>query len=189
MVGVIAGIVLAAGASSRMGRPKALLRIGDRTFVAAILAALQPSLCEIVVVIRPGQTELLSEIARNGPARAIENPDPDGGQLSSLIVGLDAIDRPTVDAALVTLVDVPRVSAEAVRTLAARARESSAPPLRAVHGGGHGPPVIFKRAVFEALRQADPSRGAKDVVRAFPVEDVEVGEPGVTEDVDTPEDY
>jgi molybdenum cofactor cytidylyltransferase len=86
-------------------------------------------------------------------------------------------------------VDVPRVSAAAVRTLATRASESSAPILRAVHGGQHGHPVIFKRAVFEALHQADPSRGARDVLRAFPVEDVEVGDAGVTEDVDTPEDY
>jgi molybdenum cofactor cytidylyltransferase len=66
---------------------------------------------------------------------------------------------------------------------------SSAPIVRAVHGGRHGHPVIFKRRVFDALRAADPSVGAKEVVRSAGIEDVEVDDPGVLTDVDTPGDY
>jgi CTP:molybdopterin cytidylyltransferase MocA len=121
--------------------------------------------------------------------RTVLNPRADEGQLSSLIAGLDAIARPGVDAVLVTLVDVPLIGPDAVRLLLARAAASTAPVLRAVHDGRHGHPVIFKRELFDALRRADPAAGAKAVVRAVEVEDVETGDPGVVEDVDTPEDY
>jgi molybdenum cofactor cytidylyltransferase len=70
-----------------------------------------------------------------------------------------------------------------------RAERSPAPILRAVHQGRHGHPVLFKRAVFEALRRADPSRGAKAVMQSEEVEDVDVADAGVAEDVDTPADY
>ncbi len=67
--------------------------------------------------------------------------------------------------------------------------QSNAPVLRAVHLGRHGHPVVFKRAIFDALRHADPAVGAKAVLHAAAVEDVEVDDPGVVDDVDTPDDY
>ena len=183
-------IVLAAGASSRMGRPKALLPAGDRSFIGRILASLRDGgILEAVVIVRPGQDEVAAEVESSGFGRALPNPRADEGQLSSLITGLDAIDRPGVDAVLVTLVDVPLIEAASVRLLLARAAVSVAPMLRAVYQGRHGHPVIFRRPLFDALRHADPAAGAKAVVRAVAVEDVETGDPGVVEDVDTPEDY
>jgi CTP:molybdopterin cytidylyltransferase MocA len=187
---VIPAILMAAGASLRMGRPKALLRVGDRSFVRHILETLQRGgIHEAVVVVRPGQDAVIAEVAASGFGRAVLNPLADQGQLSSLIAGLDAIEGPGVDAALVTLVDVPLVAASTIRLLLARAAASAAPILRAVHQGRHGHPVIFKRQVFDALRRADPAAGAKAVVRASLVEDVEVDDPGVTQDIDTPADY
>jgi CTP:molybdopterin cytidylyltransferase MocA len=119
----------------------------------------------------------------------VVNPEPSRGQLSSLIAGLDAIDRPENGGAIVLLVDMPLVSASAIRRVIAAAQSSSAPIVRAVHAGRHGHPVVFKRETFEALRRADPAVGAKAVVHAMQVEDVEIAERGVVEDVDTPEDY
>lgn len=187
---MIPAIVLAAGASSRMGRPKALLRAGDRTFVRAILETLRAGgVPDAVVVIRSGNPEVMAEIEASGFGRHVVNPRPDEGQLSSLLIGLDAVDRDGVEGVLVTLVDVPLIGADAVRTLIARARASDAPVLRAVHEGRHGHPVLFKKRVFDALRRADPAIGAKAVIREWPPEDVEVPEPGVVEDIDTPADY
>lgn len=183
-------IVLAAGTSTRMGRPKALLDGGGRTFIRRILDTLRDAgLPDAVVVVRPGQDAVVAEVARSGFGRAVVNPAADEGQLSSLLAGLNAVDAPGVDAALVTLVDVPLITAAAVRTLLSRGSVSAAPVLRAVHRGQHGHPVIFRRQMFDRLRAADPATGAKAVVRAAGVEDVEVDDPGVVEDIDTPEDY
>ena len=172
-----------------MGRSKALLAAGDRTFVRRILDALAAGgVADRLVVVRGDDDALIAEVAAAG-ARAIPNPRAHEGQLSSLLAGLAAADAPGVDAVLVTLVDVPMIGASAVRDLLARAAISPSPIVRAVHGGRHGHPVIFKRATFDALRRADPSVGAKAVVRAFGVDDVEVGDAGAVEDVDTPADY
>jgi CTP:molybdopterin cytidylyltransferase MocA len=184
-------IVLAAGRSSRFGRPKALAAIGGTTFITQILRTLADAgVSEIVVVTRPADAAMEQEVAASGHvARIVVNPEPSRGQLSSLIAGLDAIDRPENGGAIVLLVDMPLVSASAIRRVIAAAQSSSAPIVRAVHAGRHGHPVVFKRETFEALRRADPAVGAKAVVHAMQVEDVEIADRGVVEDVDTPEDY
>jgi molybdenum cofactor cytidylyltransferase len=183
-------IVLAAGGSTRMGRPKALLLAGEHTFVRTILDTLRDAgIGDAVVVVRAGDEAVIAEVAASGFGRTVVNPRPEAGQLSSLITGLDAIDGPGIDGVLVTLVDVPWITAATVRTLLGRATASGAAVLRAVHQGRHGHPVIFKRRLFDALRHADPSAGAKAVLRANRIEDVEVPDPGVAEDIDTPEDY
>ena len=187
---MIPAIVLAAGASTRMGRPKALLDAGGKTFIRRILDTLSDAgVSRVAVVIRPADPAVTAEVVASGFAQPVVNPQPDQGQLSSLLAGLTAIDEPGVDAALVTLVDVPLITSATVSTLIVRAALSSASILRAVHDGRHGHPVVFKRRVFDALRSADLSAGAKAVMRAYGVEDVEVPDPGIARDVDTPEDY
>src|SRR4051812_28614451 len=102
---MIAAIVLAAGASRRMGTPKALLDAGGQTFIRRVLHAIRDGgVADAVVVVRPGAGEVVAEVRASGFARTIENPDPDRGQLSSLLVGLDAVDRPGVTGVLMTLV-------------------------------------------------------------------------------------
>ena len=187
---MIPAIVLAAGASTRMGRAKALLPIGGGTFVRRILETLREGgVAETVVVVRGGADAIAAEIAAAGFGRVVINPRADDGQLTSLLTGLDAFDTEDVAGVLVTLVDVPLVSPATIRTLCGRATASPATVVRAVHKGRHGHPVIFKRALFDALRQADPAVGAKAVVRGAATEDVEVDDPGVVEDIDTPDDY
>lgn len=186
---MIPGIVLAAGASSRMGCPKALLGAHGRSFVAAVIQTLRAAgVAPVIGVIRPGAGDVADEIERAG-ARPIVNPFADEGQLSSLLAGLDAVDDPAASAVLVTLVDAPAIRTDTVASLLARLSRSDAPILRAAYRGRHGHPVVFRRGVFDALRQADPSMGAKAVLRAHRVEDVEVDDPGVVDDIDTPEDY
>ena len=172
-----------------MGRPKALLPIGGETFIRHIVQTLRNGgVTRIAVVVRPDADEISREAAAAG-AEVVVNPDPNRGQLSSLQAALDVLDGPDVDGIVVTLVDVPLVREATIAALVARARTSDSLILRPAYRGRHGHPVIFKRAVFDALRQADPAAGAKAVVRAHPPEDVEVDDPGATEDVDTPDDY
>jgi len=177
-----------------MGKPKALLPHADgvTTFVAhAIRTARAAGVENILVVARPDDRALMGEVTREDAAVVI-NAEPERGQLSSLLAGLDeAVRRFDADAVIVMPVDVPMVTPEGVRRLLDRAASVTAPIVRASAGGRHGHPVIFKRGVFAELRDASPSVGAKAVVHRDParVLDVDVGDPGVALDVDTPDDY
>ena len=193
----VPAVVLAGGRSSRMGRPKALLPAGGETFVGRIVRTLRAAGAGRVLVVAPAgdlAARIASALARHRPPPpVVANPDPARGQLSSLLVGLEAVDRPGVEAVLVTLVDVPLVTAATVRALLDRHRRTGAPIVRPARpdGPGHGHPVIFGRALFAALRRADPASGAKPVVRAHEAEaeDVVVADPGAFTDIDTPDDY
>jgi molybdenum cofactor cytidylyltransferase len=96
-----------------------------------------------------------------------------------------------VSAVLVTLIDVPLVTAGTVRALLAAHRAHNAAIVRPVSKGRHGHPVIFGRALFDELRRADPAQGAKPVVRAHAAEMIEVPvqDEGAFTDIDTREDY
>lgn len=191
---VIPAVVLAAGRSARMGRPKALLAAGPSdTFLTRILRTFRDAGAEdIVVVVGANADGIVESVARQGlTPRFVLNPNFESGQLSSLLAGIGAIDRPGVSAMLLTLVDVPLVSASTVRAVLERYRHTRAPIVRPVHGSRHGHPVLVDRRLFEAVRRADPSEGVKPVVRAHVSAegDVEVDDEGAFVDIDTPDDY
>jgi molybdenum cofactor cytidylyltransferase len=121
----------------------------------------------------------------------VENADYESGQLSSLLAGLRVVDRPGVVAALVTLVDVPFVSAATVRAVLERYHQTHAPIVRPTLNGRHGHPMLVDRGLFDKLRHSDPDEGAKPVVRAYvtPAGEVEVDDEGAFADIDTPEEY
>lgn len=124
-------------------------------------------------------------------ARVIEHPGWEQGQLSSLLAGLKAIDDALLEAALVTLVDVPLVRPSTVAEVIAVWRRTRAPIVRPADGQRHGHPVMFDRSIFADLRAADPNTGAKAVfaIHRDRIVNVEVNDAGAFEDVDTPEDY
>ena len=123
--------------------------------------------------------------------RFVWNPEYESGQLSSLMKGLNAVDRPGVTAVLVTLVDVPLVTAGTVRAVLERYRETHAPIVRPVRGSEHGHPIVIDRSLFDEIRRADPAAGAKPVVRAHSstAGDVEVDDEGAFIDIDTSAEY
>ena len=190
---MIPGIILAAGASTRMGRSKPLLTLPNgSTFVEALTTTLvDGGVADVLIVGRPGDQPLRDAVERLPRARFAENARADEGQLSSVIAGLNAADRPGVTGVLVTPVDLPLIAAHTVRILLASFSAAHVPIARTSHGGRHGHPVIFGRRVFDELRHADPTVGAKSVLRAHQasVLDVEVDDAGVLRDIDTPEDY
>ena len=194
----VPGVVLAGGRSSRMGRPKALLPVDGRdTFVSRLVRTLRAAgVAEVVVVAAAdGPVDAIrAALAGVQPApRIARNPDASRGQLSSLLTALEAVDRPGVDAVLMTLVDVPLVGVSTVRALLAAYARSRAPIVRPVREAddAHGHPVVFDRSVFDALRAADPRTGAKPVVRAraAEIENVPMDDRGAFLDIDTPADY
>lgn len=192
MSDVIAGIILAAGASSRMGRPKALLPIGHDTFVTRLARTLARAGAHPVIVVAGATADAVRAAlaAADVAVMLVVNPAPERGQLSSLHTALAALDD-TVEAALVCLVDAPLVTADTVGRVMAAFRQTRAPVVRPASGQQRGHPVLFARALFGELRDADPAIGAKAVVRAHAAEsvDVEVDDPGAFVDIDTPADY
>ena len=198
---MVPGLILSAGRSARMGRPKALLPCGPGgdSFLGTVVATLVAGgLTDLIVVGRPHDGPLEAELARVRAASAVgirlryaENPGADAGQLSSILAGLRLADRPGVRGLLWIPVDMPLVAPGTVARLLEVFHASSAPIVRPAYRGAHGHPVIVARALFDELRRADPSAGARAVVHAHAgsIADVEVDDPGVVVDVDTPEDY
>ena len=190
---MVVGIILAAGASSRMGRAKALLPIGDDTFVTRVCRTLLEAGVDDLVVVAGAEHDSVGEaLSRAGlPARVVENPRREEGQLSSVLAGLAVADRPGVDAVLVHLVDAPLVHPRTARAVLDAFLRTHAPIVRPSVRGRHGHPVLFARRVFDDLRRADPAVGARAVVcaRAADICDVQIDDDGALQDVDTPEDY
>jgi CTP:molybdopterin cytidylyltransferase MocA len=190
----VPGIVLAAGRSARMGRPKAALRLGPDgpTFAAAAVAALRGGGIDRVVVVAGAHPEAVRDaLAGVQGVELVVHPDWTSGQLSSLLAGLAVVDGPSVDAVAVTLVDVPLVRPATVAALVAAWRRSRAAVVRPAIGDRHGHPVILDRSTFAALRAAPLEVGAKAVIAAHraAVLDLPVDDPGALRDVDTPGDY
>ena len=195
---MIPAIVLAAGKSSRMGRTKALLPIGftGDTFLTRIIRVLREGGIDALVVVIGGDAAAVRASLPQGDAsiEAVDNPHYEQGQLSSLLAGLEAVERRhgRVDAVMVTLVDLPLISASTVQAvLDAFHAAPRAPLVRPRRGTRHGHPAIFNQSIFGELRRADPSTGAKPVVHAHAAEEVnvEVDDDGAFIDIDTPEDY
>jgi molybdenum cofactor cytidylyltransferase len=192
---MIPAVILAAGASTRMGRPKALLPIGrdKETFVGRLLRTFsEAGVDDLVVVVGASATAVSEAIARMPVfARVVENRGFERGQLSSLVAALDVVDRPGVQAVMAMPVDMPLVGAATVRAVAAAYRRHRPLVARPVLGGRHGHPVIFDRALFVELRGADFAVGARAVIAAHlcDVLDVPVTDSGSLHDIDTPEEY
>jgi molybdenum cofactor cytidylyltransferase len=191
---VIRALLLAAGASSRMGRPKAALPLGHHgTVLAAGVDALIGGGFPDVTIVSGAHPEAVraASALRADRIHIVEHRGWQHGQLSSLLAGLDAIWSPELEAVAVLLVDVPLVHPETIRTVVDAWRTAHAPIVRPVCGDRHGHPVVFDAAVFEALRRADPEVGAKAVFAAHRerVLDVPVDDPWACDDLDTPEDY
>lgn len=189
---MVVGVILAAGASSRMGRRKPFLPIGGDTFLTRVCRTLlEAGTDDLVVVAGPEHAAVADAVRAAGlRARVVENARRDEGQLSSLLVGLAVADRPGVDAILVHLVDAPLVRPETVHAVLEAFRRTQAPIVRPEVGGRHGHPVLFSRRVFDDLRRADPAVGAKAVVHAHAAEvcSVPVDDEGAWRDFDTPDD-
>jgi molybdenum cofactor cytidylyltransferase len=190
---VTPGVILAAGRASRFGRSKALLPVepGGPPFVVRLINVFQAAgIGDVLVVGRPDDAPL-REVVTTARARFIVNADADRGQLSSLLAALDVIDGRTVRGVIVMPVDIPLIQASTIAAVRDAFVRGTLPIARAAHGGRHGHPVIFGSALFDELRRADLNAGAKAVVHAHASEilNVDVDDPAVLRDVDTPADY
>ncbi|HET6638149.1 MAG TPA: nucleotidyltransferase family protein [Gemmatimonadota bacterium] len=188
----VAGIVLAAGRSSRMGEPKALLEVDGRTFLERAIDVLADGGCsDLTVVLGPGESgRRAGEIARRKRAVTVENPRADAEQVDSLRIGLESLPE-DAEAAIVLPVDHPLAEARTVRELVRGFRASGLPIVRPVYDDRPGHPVLFARGLWNEFSEPDLDEGAREVVHRHAAEilDVAIADRGVSVDIDTPEDY
>jgi molybdenum cofactor cytidylyltransferase len=166
---------------------------GGETFVTRIVRSfLESGVDDVVVVLGHEADAVAAKLIESGvAARFVINEAYATGQLSSVLRGLNAIDRPGVRAMLLTLVDVPLVSPATIRAVIDRYKATHAPIVRPIRGDEHGHPVLIDRSLFGLLRAADPTAGAKPVVRdhVSAAGDVAVDDDGAFFDIDTPAAY
>ena len=189
---MIAAVVLAAGESSRMGRPKALLPIDSQTFIEKIVAALRRSQAARVIVVLGHDAEAMRARIERLPVEILINPNYKAGQLSSLQAAVRRLQTDEAcDGMLVHLVDHPYIDPVLVDELIRRFYESKKLIVVPCCEGRRGHPVIFSRRLFAELLDAPLDQGAKTVVHAHRDEtlEVETDQEGITVDIDTPELY
>ncbi len=186
----VAAVVLAAGRSTRMGtRNKLVAQVEGKPVVRHVVEALLASRARPILVVTGHDHERVEAALAHLPVTFVHNPDHAAGMATSLRAGVAALPA-ECDGVLVCLGDMPRLSAPVVDALIeAFHPEDGRSIVVPVRGGRRGHPVLFARAFFPELLALEGDVGARSVIAAHPeaVVEVEVEEPGILVDVDTPE--
>jgi len=189
---MIAAVVLSAGESSRMGRPKALLPIDGQSFIEKIVGALKQSGIARIVVVLGFNADGMRRQVEHLPVEIVVNPDYKQGQLSSLQAAIRHLQSTgNCDGMLVHLVDHPYIDSRMVRSMIDSFGDSDKLIVVPCHQGKRGHPVIFSNQLFQELLDAPQDQGAKAVVNAHRDRTLEIDtdDAGITVDIDTPELY
>jgi molybdenum cofactor cytidylyltransferase len=198
----LCAVILAAGESSRMGTEKALLpwppaadaqAARGETFLSAAIRALSPWNDMVIVVVGNNEAKLAPVVYASG-GDVVRNPAPERGQFSSLQVGLREVLNRGRDAAMITLVDRPSVSAATLETLRSAFEAAVEDGKWAVVpecGGRHGHPILAGREMIEAFLRAPAGSSARDIERQNQehIRYVPVDDRWIAVNINTPEDY
>lgn len=184
----VAGVILAAGESRRLGKPKQLLDWKGEPFARRVArTAVEAGLSPVVLVTGAWGEEVRATV-QDLPVEVVENPDWAAGQSTSIRAGVSSLPAET-GAALFLLVDQPQTPAGLLRSLVAVHRRTLAPLVAPLIDGQRGNPVLFDRALFPELLQLSGDRGGRALFSRHPVEWLPWHDPSLLLDVDTPEDY
>ena len=184
-------VILAAGASTRMGTPKQLLVLdGKPLIVRAVEAALASAAWPIVVVLGAHAERIRPVLARL-PVLITENPAWSEGMAASIRAGVTTLRQfsRALDAALIALCDQPAFSADTIAQLVATQRASGRSIVAARYGGRHGAPALFLREHFPTLTALTGEEGARALLNGEPGQVAPVDLPELALDLDTPEDF
>jgi molybdenum cofactor cytidylyltransferase len=180
----VAGVILAAGAATRMGQLKQLLPYRGKTLVEhAVEQALAAGFDSVIVVVGAEAASVRAALAAR-PVLLVENSLWHLGMGSSIAAGVGVL--PEAQTVAIMLADQPLVESRHLREMQALLDSIDAPAVAAQYNGTLGVPALFKRELFGALRSLDPATGARALLRAqavaFPL-------PEAAMDIDTPEDF
>jgi molybdenum cofactor cytidylyltransferase len=188
---MIAGLILAAGESRRMGRDKALLTYRGRSFLETIVNNLGAAGIEKITVVLGHHAEIIQRALNLAAVRVVVNHNYQRGQTSSLQVGLAAAVADSPEAVVLCLVDHPAISTEVIGKLTERFESTHPPVLIPTHEGQRGHPIVINRTLFPEFLALPPEEPANTVIRKYrdATQFVEVADPGILLDVDDPATY
>ncbi len=187
---MINAIILAAGRSKRMGKPKPLLRFNDQTFLEQIISVLKHSDVDRITVVLGAEADTIRKSVDLTGTNIVINQDYQRGQLSSLTAGIKESPEDT-EAILICLVDNPFITEEVVNKIVQTFKETNNPIIVPVFEKERGHPTLFSRSLFNELLSAPEEKGARHVLYSNEdkVLELEVSERGISIGIDTPDDY
>ncbi|MEK6570094.1 MAG: nucleotidyltransferase family protein [Bacteroidota bacterium] len=188
---MVSAMILAAGESSRMGSPKALLKIGQKTFLQYIADVLVSArVLDIVVVLGADASEIQKNLGWFR-GKILINEDWQKGQLSSILVGLRAVEQKDLHGILICPVDCPLITQHLIVKMLHQFWTRHKPIVVPVYKGRRGHPVLIGRAFLAELERAPIEIGVRAVLWNHPddVLEYQTEDDGVLTNIDTPEDY
>lgn len=187
---VVAAVVLAAGASTRLGRNKLLLDLGGEPLVRRAVRCAADARLDPVVVVLGHEAERVRDALVGLPCETVVNPDHAMGAGASLRAGVARAAATRADALVLTLADMPLVTPEMIATLVLRWRETRARLVVSRYGDAQAPPTLFSRSLFAEILASHDARGAKAAVARHSGDAVTVPwPPACLQDLDVHADY
>jgi len=187
---MICAVVLAAGRSQRMGTQKLLLPVGGQPLIARIIDQVLASSVDCVLVVTGADTDRIAAALAGRSVTFVVNHDPQGEMLTSVRCGLAAL-PPQCTAALIVLGDQPGVTAEVLERLLQAFPAAGRGIVVPTAQGRRGHPLLVALHYRDELLTQYDAVGLRGLLQAHPedVLEVEVGAPGILEDLDTPQDF
>lgn len=187
----IGAIVLAAGASTRMGQPKQLLHFQGRSLLHHTVEVVVASVCKPIIVVLGAYAEKMRQEVNQLPVMVVENPQWYEGMGASIQVGMTALNATSeeIEGVVLTLCDQPFVSCDVINQLVAAYYSTGQGIIASEYAGTLGVPALFSRKFFSDLMTLQPTSGAKQVIKKYSHEVFPVSFAAGAIDIDTPQDY
>lgn len=178
----IGGILLAAGGSRRLGRPKQLIEFQGKTLLRRAAESLVNAGCSPVVVIVGSDEEKLKQELDDLDVEIVENPEWEKGMSTSIRVGVSHVTPREIDGVLITLCDQPLVNVEKLQNFVQEFSNNTC-IIAAEYNGIRGVPALFPRERFDDLANLEGDKGARDLIARFA--SVGIALPEAALDIDT----
>ncbi|MFE1746883.1 NTP transferase domain-containing protein [Coleofasciculus sp. H7-2] len=188
---VVGLIVLAAGASTRMGTPKQLLLYQGRSFLRHTAEIAIASICQPIVVVLGANAERMKPEVNLLPVQIVENPQWAEGMSSSIRVGIEALANlnQNLEAVAIALCDQPFISSQLLNQIVEAYHLTRQPIIASEYAGSLGVPALFSRTLFPELMSLKTTVGAKQIIKKYSSEVFRLPFPEGVIDIDTPKDY
>ena len=184
-------VILAAGSSSRLGKPKQLLLYNDKSLLQHSIDAAINSNGNSVLVVSGANEELISKEINKTGAHIITNKEWEEGMASSVRTGLDTLFKisPTTDGVIFMVCDQPYISSSLLNDLISTQQKTKKPIITSSYGETIGPPALFHKSLFNELMQLKGDAGARKIIQQHSYEVATVLFTNGKIDIDTKEDY